>query len=55
MDNAVPPDRYGNYFPPFPLFLCARVFFSSFKFIRAEKEIQEKGMFMLFVLVGRAR
>lgn len=33
MDNAVPPDRYGNYSPPFsPIFVYACVFFflSSF-------------------------
>lgn len=28
MDNAVPPDRYGNYSPPFsPIFVYACVFF----------------------------
>ena len=37
MDNAVPPDRYGNYSRPFsPIYVYACVFFSFFffKFIK---------------------
>ena len=35
MDNAVPPDRYGNYSPPFPLCVC--VFFFLFQVHKGRK------------------
>lgn len=51
MDNAVPPDRYGNYSSPFSP-MCVLL---SFKSIKAEKKLKRRGMFVLLVLVGRAR